>query len=90
MSSIVEVTEQKRAEERERLREERMQTAARLTHWVAENAKTARAFLKRVDVLAPLSARLGIAVPASPATGVMIAMPLTTPPPESTRISSEA
>jgi len=35
-----------------------VQTAARLTHWVAENAKTARAFLKRVDVLAPLAVPL--------------------------------
>jgi 16S rRNA (cytidine1402-2'-O)-methyltransferase len=29
--------------------------AARLTHWVAENAKTTRAFLKRVDTVMPLS-----------------------------------
>lgn len=29
--------------------------AARLTHWVAENAKTTRAFLKRVDAVVPLS-----------------------------------
>lgn len=29
--------------------------AARLTHWAAENAKTTRAFLKRVDAIAPLS-----------------------------------
>jgi 16S rRNA (cytidine1402-2'-O)-methyltransferase len=29
--------------------------AAGLTHWVAENAKTARAFLKRVDAVVPLS-----------------------------------
>jgi len=28
--------------------------AARLTHWVAENAKTTRAFLKRVDMVVPL------------------------------------
>ena len=27
--------------------------AAGLTHWVAENAKTTRAFLKRVDVIVP-------------------------------------
>ncbi len=33
-------------------------TAARLTHWVAENAKTTRAFLKRVDAVAPLAAPL--------------------------------
>jgi 16S rRNA (cytidine1402-2'-O)-methyltransferase len=31
-----------------------LQTAARLTHWVAENAKTTRAFLKRVDARVPL------------------------------------
>jgi 16S rRNA (cytidine1402-2'-O)-methyltransferase len=31
-----------------------IRTAARLTHWVAENAKTTRAFLKRVDAIAPL------------------------------------
>lgn len=31
-----------------------LRTAARLTHWVAENAKTTRAFLKRVDTLVPL------------------------------------
>lgn len=31
-----------------------IQIAARLTHWVAENAKTTRAFLKRVDAIAPL------------------------------------
>ena len=30
-------------------------TAARLTHWVAENAKTTRAFLKRVDVVHALA-----------------------------------
>lgn len=29
--------------------------AARLQHWVAENAKTTRAFLKRVDALVPLA-----------------------------------
>lgn len=29
--------------------------AARLTHWVAENAKTTRAFLKRVDAIVPLA-----------------------------------
>jgi len=32
-----------------------IRTAARLTHWVAENAKTTRAFLKRVDAIQPLS-----------------------------------
>ncbi|WP_280154605.1 SAM-dependent methyltransferase [Piscinibacter sp. XHJ-5] len=29
--------------------------AARLTHWVAESAKTTRAFLKRVDAVVPLA-----------------------------------
>lgn len=32
--------------------------AARLRHWVAENAKTARAFLKRVDAIEPLGCPL--------------------------------
>nr|WP_295084693.1 SAM-dependent methyltransferase [uncultured Roseateles sp.] len=32
-----------------------IQTAARLEHWAAENAKTTRAFLKRVDVICPLA-----------------------------------
>ncbi len=32
-----------------------LETAAQLTHWVAENAKTTRAFLKRVDALVPLA-----------------------------------
>lgn len=32
-----------------------IRTAARLSHWVAENAKTTRAFLKRVDSIVPLS-----------------------------------
>lgn len=32
-----------------------IQQAARLTHWVAENAKSTRAFLKRVDAVQPLS-----------------------------------
>jgi len=35
-----------------------VQSAARLTHWVAENAKTARAFLKRVDAVTPLAVPL--------------------------------
>ena len=35
-----------------------IQRAAALTHWVVENAKTARAFLKRVAALAPLAAPL--------------------------------
>jgi 16S rRNA (cytidine1402-2'-O)-methyltransferase len=32
-----------------------LQTAAGLSHWVAENAKTTRAFLKRVDATVPLA-----------------------------------
>ena len=32
-----------------------IRTAAGLTHWVCENAKTTRAFLKRVDAVCPLS-----------------------------------
>jgi 16S rRNA (cytidine1402-2'-O)-methyltransferase len=35
-----------------------LRTAARLTHWVAENAKTTRAFLKRVDAIVPLTTAL--------------------------------
>jgi 16S rRNA (cytidine1402-2'-O)-methyltransferase len=35
-----------------------LQLAAGLTHWVAENAKTARSFLKRVDAVVPLSTPL--------------------------------
>ncbi len=32
-----------------------IETAARLNHWVCENAKTTRAFLKRVDAITPLA-----------------------------------
>lgn len=32
-----------------------IRAAARLEHWVAENAKTTRAFLKRVDAVVPLA-----------------------------------
>jgi 16S rRNA (cytidine1402-2'-O)-methyltransferase len=32
-----------------------LQAASRLSHWVVENAKTTRAFLKRVDALVPLA-----------------------------------
>lgn len=35
-----------------------LQAAARLRHWVAENAKTTRAFLKRVDGVVPLGTPL--------------------------------
>lgn len=37
------------------LPQEVLATAARLAHWVAENAKTTRAFLKRVDAVIPLA-----------------------------------
>ena len=33
-----------------------LQTAAQITHWICENAKSARAYLKRIDVVAPLAA----------------------------------
>ena len=42
----------------ESLPEGTLTTAARLTHWVCENAKSARAYLKRVDALYPLAAPL--------------------------------
>ena len=35
-----------------------IRAAAQLTHWLAENAKTTRAFLKRVDAVVPLTAPL--------------------------------
>ncbi|MCD2164741.1 SAM-dependent methyltransferase [Comamonas koreensis] len=35
-----------------------VQAAARITHWVCENAKSCRAFLKRVDAVAPLAVPL--------------------------------
>ena len=35
-----------------------IEIAARLQHWAAENAKTTRAFLKRVDAMAPLATPL--------------------------------
>lgn len=35
-----------------------LQVAARLAHWAAENAKTTRAFLKRVEVVVPLAVPL--------------------------------
>lgn len=40
------------------LPDETIQVAARLTHWIAENAKSARAFLKRVDAVRGLAAPL--------------------------------
>jgi 16S rRNA (cytidine1402-2'-O)-methyltransferase len=35
-----------------------LRVAAGLTHWICENAKTARAYLKRIEVIAPLAAPL--------------------------------
>ncbi|MDR2300310.1 MAG: SAM-dependent methyltransferase [Comamonas sp.] len=35
-----------------------LRRAAGLTHWISENAKTARAYLKRIDTLFPLAAPL--------------------------------
>ena len=35
-----------------------IEAAARITHWVCENAKSCRAFLKRIDAVAPLAAPL--------------------------------
>ena len=32
-----------------------LQIAARLTHWICENAKSARAYLKRIDAIVPLA-----------------------------------
>lgn len=40
------------------LPDETIQVAARLVHWIAENAKSARAFLKRVDTASGLAAPL--------------------------------
>ncbi|WP_213959553.1 MULTISPECIES: SAM-dependent methyltransferase [unclassified Variovorax] len=35
-----------------------LQKAAAITHWICENAKSARAYLKRIDAVAPLAASL--------------------------------
>jgi len=43
------------ADLRERLPLGTLRTAARLAHWACENAKSARAFLKRVDAACPLA-----------------------------------
>ena len=40
---------------RQLLPEAVIRRAARLSHWVCENAKTTRAFLKRIDVIVPLA-----------------------------------
>jgi 16S rRNA (cytidine1402-2'-O)-methyltransferase len=37
-----------------------IETAARLTHWAAENAKTTRALLKRIDAVTPLAQPLQV------------------------------
>lgn len=42
------------------LPKETVQVAARLMHWIAENAKSTRAFLKRVDAVQPLAAPLQV------------------------------
>ena len=43
---------------REVLPQRVIEQAAKLTHWAAENAKTTRALLKRVDAIAPLTQAL--------------------------------
>jgi 16S rRNA (cytidine1402-2'-O)-methyltransferase len=40
---------------REVLPQRVIETAARLTHWAAENAKTTRSLLKRIDAISPLN-----------------------------------
>lgn len=40
------------------LPEHSLRTAARLTHWICENAKSCRAYLKRIDALHPLATPL--------------------------------
>ncbi len=35
-----------------------LQAAAGITHWICENAKSARAYLRRIDAVAPLAAAL--------------------------------
>ncbi|MDQ1259089.1 MAG: rRNA (cytidine1402-2-O)-methyltransferase, partial [Pseudomonadota bacterium] len=40
---------------RDALPEATLTTAARITHWVCENAKSTRAYLKRIDMLHPLA-----------------------------------
>ena len=55
-----------------------LRAAARLTHWVAENAKTTRAFLKRVDAVVPLAQplqALAIVELPRPAKGAQRAAP---------------
>ena len=55
-----------------------IRVAARLEHWVAENAKTTRAFLKRVDAVLPLARPLqsiGITELPRPPKGAVKAEP---------------
>jgi len=40
---------------RDALPDATLATAARITHWVCENAKSTRAYLKRIDALHPLA-----------------------------------
>jgi len=40
------------------LPQETVRTAAGLTHWISENTRSTRAFLKRVDAIVPLAASL--------------------------------
>jgi len=37
-----------------------LQAAAAITHWICENAKSARAYLKRIDAVTPLAAPLQV------------------------------
>lgn len=56
-----------------------LETAASLTHWVAENAKTTRAFLKRVDAVIPLAQplqTLSIVELPRPVKGAKVAAPM--------------
>lgn len=56
-----------------------LEIAARLPHWIAENARTTRAFLKRVDLVAPLAAPLQriaiVELPRPPKGGAAVAPP---------------
>ena len=55
-----------------------LQTAARLTHWVCENAKSTRAYLKRIDALYPLALSLPLEQcrPLLRCTGFLRSMPI--------------
>jgi len=56
-----------------------LRVAARLRHWVCENAKTTRAFLKRVDAVCPLAQplqALAIVELPRPPKGRIVASPL--------------